>query len=80
MPATTASVCELLLWARANGFHIRELEADGVSIVVDDMRIGIAEPQPNEPASIHGQWAKKLGVNLPVDPEDDDDPEFAVPS
>ena len=72
---TTAELRDFLLWARANGFRISELEMAGVSLTVDDLRIdspGKAEPQPR---TAHHAWAQQIGIDPATldDPEDDDE-------
>ncbi len=65
-------ICSFLLWARANGFRVREVAMRGVRLVVDDLRpletVHVAEKAPR---TVHEAWAKQLGVEMP--PEDDDE-------
>ncbi len=65
---------ELLLWARAHGFRVNEIQVGDVRMVVDDLKADGAdvtpEPQPTTP---HGQWAKHLGLDVKVVDDMDDD-------
>lgn len=68
------AIRSLLLWARANRFHVREIEADGVRMVVDDLGESPA-PEPRAPRSAHEAFAKQYGIDYSDDDgEDTPDP------
>jgi hypothetical protein len=58
-----------LLWCRQNRFNVREIEADGVRLVLTDM--GDPPPAQAPPArSAHEAFAQRLGIDYS---EDDDE-------
>lgn len=63
---------DILLWARANRFRVRELQVDDVRIVLDDLGGPPVVEQRGAPSSIHAAWAEVL--NVPYDEGEDTDP------
>jgi hypothetical protein len=75
--AAAKTLCEMLLWARANGFRVTEIAHGGVEMTVDDLRIEQGAAAETGPKTPHGLWARELGLKF--DEVEDDDPESAVP-
>lgn len=67
------NVRDLLLWARANRFRVREVELDedSVRLVVDDLGDELPLEKPG-PRSAHEAFARELGLDYS---EDDDGPD-----
>ena len=73
--ATTDDIRSLLLWARAHGFRVSELEMAGVKVRVDDLRVESAGTVEQPPRTAHHAFAKLAGIDQAMldDPEDDDE-------
>jgi hypothetical protein len=73
----TDDIRALLTWARANGFRITQLEMGGVRMTVDDLRPETAARVPEvRPRDAHEAFAMELGVPLPREIDDEDEPEM----
>jgi hypothetical protein len=69
----TEALRDLLVWARTKGFRLREVEMEGVRVVVDDLRVEAPGAAEELPRDAHEAWAKSMGFKLPpVDPDDPD--------
>ncbi len=73
-PVTTDRLRELLLWARTNGFHLSEVTVGDVRVVASDLRVGAEDKGPPPPRTAHEAWGQRLGIDIPEDDIEDDDP------
>lgn len=62
---------ELLLWARASRFRVRELQLGVLRLVLDDLGDELP-PEKLGPSSAHEAFARELGLDYS---EDDDGPD-----
>jgi hypothetical protein len=82
VPRDMARIEQMLLWARANKFRVREIHVADVHLVLDDLGAtealskgaGPAKTPETEQKSVHAAWAQVFGVPFV---EDDDDPDDA---
>jgi hypothetical protein len=72
--SSTDALEKFLVWARANGFRVSEIEASGMRVKVDDLRSEVAtEPKGKRPRNVHEAFAIEKGIPIPPDPAPDDE-------
>ena len=68
---TTRSLEDLLLWAREHRFRVREIEAGGVRVLLDDLAIDVPGAVEKLPRTVHEAFAQQFGIATPADDEDE---------
>jgi len=62
-----------LLWAREKGFRVRQLEANGLRVELDGLRIDQGGPPAKAPRDVHHAFAQEFGIPTLANDEEDEE-------